>query len=801
MIQPHSRPLSNLIALLLATSALAAPAAVFAQAPEPQAEPQAQPPLPQINIGRRVDRIVVRGNERIEASTVISYLPVQVGTQVTEAQVGEAISALGQSGLFATETITIEGTDLIVEVVENPIINRVIFEGEKALKEDKLSDEVSVKPRGIFTRARVQQDVQRLLELYRQSGRISATITPKIVELPQKRVDLIFEIDEGPKSGVLDINFLGNTQFTDSDLADVIRTERSSWYKILSNDANYDPDRVEYDESLLREYYRNRGYYDFEVLSSVSELRPDKNGFVLTFTVDEGRQYHLGELKVETELNRLDGAILQRLLPIQSGELYQASKIQAAEDALVFAAGSVGFAFVDIQAIPTPHPDTGLLDFTFKVSEGPRVYVERIDIVGNTETLDRVIRREMQLVEGDAFNRGLLDRSRQNIAALRFFKDQEIVELPGSAPDKTVLRVNITEQPTGELAFSAGYSSIDQLIIDASVVQRNFRGRGQYLNAQARTGSFQQNVSFSFTEPRFRGRHLGAGFDLYSYRYDFEEQAGYTINKTGGNLRMAFPLSLNSSVQLQYSLTTDDLKVSSLTCSAVVRPTLCNQVGSKLTSLVGATWSMNKLNDPVNATRGYTISVSQELAGLGGDINYLKGTIDASWYYGFNRDFIFSATGQAGFIAGFGGDAVRINDRFFKGGQTFRGFDIAGIGPRDTTFKNALGGKNFGIASLELTVPTFLPENIPVKASLFTDFGTLGGVDREDRISCSGSAPPICNVNPAIKDDYALRASAGISIGWKVPGLGPIQLDFSRVLAKQPYDVTQSFRFSTSTRF
>jgi len=792
--------LRPLAAALLATTALAAPglAAAQQQAPAPVAQAQSRSAF--------INRIVVRGNERIESSTVVSYLPIQVGTVVSDAQLDEAINVLTQSGLFATATMSVEGADLVVVVVENPIINRVIFEGEKALKEDKLTDEVQVRPRGIFTSARVTQDVQRLLDVYRRSGRISATITPKIVELPQKRVDVIFEIDEGPKSGLLDVNFLGNAQFKDTDLRDVIVTERSAWYKFLSTNANYDPDRVEYDESLLREHYRNRGYYDFRVVSSIAELKPDKNGFALTFTVDEGQEYKFGTVKVETTLNKLDGRVLELVLqPVMpTGSIYRDSAVEAARDALTFAAGRVGFAFVDINQRHERNPETGTIDTVFTVTEGPRVYVERIDIVGNTQTLDKVIRREMQLVEGDAFNQSLLDRSEQGIEALRFFKDGEegvqIEQLPGTAADKTVLRVAVIEQPTGQLAFSAGYSSIDQLVIDFSVEQRNFRGRGQDFRAVARTGAFQRNVNISFTEPRFMGRNLGAGFDLYGYRYDFEREAGYIINQTGANMRVGFPLNQQSYLQLIYSLRTDDVEVSQLTCSFAQRPALCDQVGSKYTSLAGVTWQMDKTNDPRTPSRGYRLQGTQSFAGLGGDINYLKTELQGSWYYGFNRDLIFSATSDFGFIAGYGGDSIRVNDRFFKGGQTFRGFETAGIGPRDISFGNALGGKLYSITSLELTIPTFLPENLPVKASLFTDFGTLGGIDRIDKIGCTQGSPPVCNLNPSVKDSYALRAAAGISIGWRSP-LGPIQFDISKVLAKEKYDKTESFRFSTSTKF
>src|SRR5690606_31259551 len=349
------------------------------------------------------------------------------------------------------------------------------------------------------------------------------TVTPKIVELPQKRVDLIFEIEEGPKSGVLRVNFLGNQEFSDNDLRDVVVTEQSAWYKFFSSNANYDPDRLEYDKEQLRKHYRNRGFYDFRVVSAVAELAPDKNGFVVTYTLDEGPEYKFGKVSVETELERLNKEALTALLPIRTGQTYQDEAIEQATDSLTFAAGAAGFAFVDVRPRYTANPETRTVDVTFQVREGPRVYVDRIDIVGNTQTLDHVIRREMNVVEGDAYNRVLVDRSRNQIRALGFFKEVAIEELPGSAPDRTTLQVRVEEQPTGELSFSAGYSSVDQLVLDLGVTQRNFRGRGQDLRARISVGSYRQIVDFSFTEPRFLGRDLRATLDLYHFRQDYSE--------------------------------------------------------------------------------------------------------------------------------------------------------------------------------------------------------------------------------------------------------------------------------------
>ncbi|MFN3858316.1 MAG: outer membrane protein assembly factor BamA [Caulobacter sp.] len=769
------------IAMLFASTALMAPAAAYAQ----------------VQSGGVIQRIVVTGNERIEASTVASYLPIQPGDTVDPARLDLALKTLFRTELFSDVKIEFQNGDLLVRVVENPIINRVVFEGNSSIKDDKIRDELTIRPRGIFTKAKVQADVQRIIELYRRAGRISVTVTPKVVELPQKRVDLIFEISEGPKSGVLDINFLGNAEYSDGDLAGVVVTEESAWYKFLSSNDNYDPDRVEYDKEQLRKFYRNRGYYDFRIISAVAELAPNRNGFVITYTLEEGPRYRFGKVSVETELKKLDGAVLEQLLPIRSGELYQDTKIEQATDALTFAAGAAGFAFVDVRPRYVPNRENNTVDVVFVVREGPRVYVDRIDIVGNNRTLDSVIRREISVSEGDAYNRVLVDRSRNQIRALGFFKEVTIEEVPGSAPDRTGLRVTVEEQPTGELTFSAGYSSVDQLILDLGISERNFRGRGQNLRARVSVGSLRQQVDFSFTEPRFLNRDLRAGVDLYTYRYDFSEQTAFDTATTGLNLRAGFPLTANASMGVRYVLRSDDVQVDDSLCNAgAVSTILCAQRGSNITSAIGYTVRYDRRNDPINPTRGFYVELNQDLAGVGGDVNYLRTEASGGWYYGFNKDFIFSATGSAGYIDGWRGDNVRINDRFYKGGNTFRGFETAGLGPRDTSLGrgDALGGKMFAIGTFELTVPTFLPEQYGIKAALFTDFGTLGMLDDIDRQVSPGV------FDPDIEDGLGLRAAAGISIFWRSP-MGPIRFDFSQVLAKEDYDKTETFRFSTSTRF
>ncbi len=739
-----------------------------------------------------IRRIVVQGNERIESGTVISYMPIAPGDSVDSAKLDLAIKTLNRTDLFSDVRMEVDGTDLIVRVVENPIINQVIFEGNSSINNDKLRDETNLHPRSIFTKAHVQADVQKMVELYRRGGRISAQITPKVVELPQKRVDLVYEIYEGPKTGILRVNFLGNKAFNDAALRDVVVTKESSWYKFFASNDNYDPDRIEYDREQLRKYYTNKGYYDFHIVSSIAELEPNQRNFVVTYTMDEGAKYKFGKLTVKTDLKKLNGDVLKVLLPIREGQTYQSDRIENAVDSLTFAAGAAGFAFVDIRPRYTANKASKTVDVVFEVKEGPRVYIERIDIIGNTRTLDPVIRREMRLAEGDAYNRVLVDRSKTEIKRLDFFKTVDVEQLPGSAADKTILRVKVQEQPTGTLSFGAGYSSVDKLLLDAGITESNFRGRGQDVRLRASVGSLRQQIDFAFTEPRFQGRDLRAGFTLYYTKYDFTSQAGFNSESLGGGLNLGFPLSVNTFLQGRYLIHTDKVLVDSSLCAeGAISITICDQRGSSLTSQVGYSLYLDQRNDPIHPTRGFVMTLKQDFAGLGGTVRYLKTELEGSTYYGIAPGWTASFVGSGGYIMGWGNDDIRINDRFFKGGNTFRGFEIAGIGPRDTNpnLQEALGGKMYIIGTTELTLPNYLPEQYGIRTSLFSDFGTLGLVDKD-----------VKQGNPTVKDDLGLRASAGLSVFWTSP-MGPIRLDFSQVLAKEDYDKTETFRFSTSTQF
>jgi outer membrane protein insertion porin family len=787
-----------------------------------------------------IRRVLVEGNQRIEAATIQSYLSVGPGSAFEPEQLDLSLKALFATGEFADVAFERRGNDLVVQVSENPIVNRVLYEGNRALSLDTLGEEVRIKPRNVFTPARVQADVQRILELYRRRGRFAASVTPEYRPLSQNRVDLVFVITEGPTTGVRAVNFLGNESFSDQRLRGQIVTEETEWWRFFSTNANYDPDRLEVDRDRLRRFYQNQGYADFQVVSAVAELAPDRSNFNVTFTINEGPRYDFGDLKVTTALDKLDGNLLVQLLPIQTGTRFRGDLIERAEEALKFAAGSAGYPFVDVRRRFNRNPETGTLDIEFFIDEGPRVYIERINIVDNTQTLDRVIRREMQLTEGDAFNRVLLDDSRRRIRSLGIFKEVEITEEEGSEPDRAIVNVKVEEQPTGELNAAVGFSSVDNFFFDLSASQRNFLGRGQFVRVRWQQSSRTRQIDLRFREPRFMDRNLVAGGDLFATQQDFLEEAGFEQDSVGGGLSVGFPLTNRASINLRYRVANENVIINSLTqdfadldgdgnlddldgdglpdlqvvdsCETGLPAPICRQRGERLSSILGYDVGVDQRDDPTEPKNGYFVTFAQDLAGVGGEVRYLRTEAIGAVYHALFPDringLVLSGRFSAGHMVGWGGETIRINDRFFKGGDSFRGFDIAGVGPRqffETTdpatgnterfFTDAIGGKSYAIGTVELALPLGLPREYGLTASLFTEFGTVAFVD-----SIDAEVRTVGTTRVGVVDDPGLRASAGLSVGWDSP-FGPVQFDFSRILSKEDFDRTETFRFSTRTRF
>ncbi len=755
--------------------------------------------------GPVVQHINVEGNQRIEESTVLSYMVIHEGQAYSQQQVDQSLKTLYGTGLFADVQIQQSNGTVTVKVVENPIINRIAFEGNSKVSQKTLEDEVQLKPRMVFTRAKVQSDVSRIIEIYRRSGRFAAQVEPKTVQLAQNRVDLVFEINEGPTTGVSRIIFIGNKAFSDGTLRDKIATGESVWWNFLQSNDNYDPDRLTFDREQLRRYYLSQGYADFRVVSAVAELAPDRSGFYITFTIEEGEKYNFGKVEIDTKLKDIQLGDLQQLIRFEPGEQYNAEMIDKSVDALTLAAGTKGYAFVDIRPRVRRNKDDRTVDVVFKIEEGPRVYIERINIVGNTRTLDKVIRREIRLVEGDAFNRVLENRSRSRIRGLGFFKKVEITEEPGSAADRTVLNVEVEEQSTGEFSVSAGFSSADNIVGAVSLTEKNLLGRGQFLRLQVSISSIRQQVDLRFTEPYFLDRNMSAGFDLYNTHSVYEESF-YEADIRGVGLRLGFPLSEYGRVGMRYTLRQDDI-----TFTGVLNPSQKAQLQSEgvtLLSLVGYTYAYDEKDDPIEPKNGFDFTLSQDVSGLGGDKEYVKTELNSNWYKRlWFDDLVLNVSAAAGYIVSYGDGPLEINDRFFKGGGSFRGFKTSGIGPRETAVVAgqtpfSVGGEAYAIGTVELRFPNFLPDELGIKTSVFSDFGTVGLV--QDKAPCffagGNPATPDPTTDTCIKDDLALRASAGLSVYWNSP-FGPVRLDFSQILNKEDYDQTESFRFSAGTKF
>jgi len=747
--------------------------------------------------GRIIQDVSVEGNVRTETSTVQAYMLLDEGDAYSAETADATLKLLFDTGYFTDIAIDMRGTTLAVIVVENPMINRVIFRGNRALDDEDLSEEVELRARTFFTPAQVQADVQRILELYRRQGRFSAQVNPQIVELEQNRVDLVFDINDGPETGVRRINFLGNDVYSDRRLRGVIATQESKFWRLFSSNDNYDPDRLTFDREQLRRFYLSKGYADFRVVNSVAELTPDREDFFITFSVEEGEQYTVGSVEVNTELERLDGEFLRRLVPINEGEVYNADFIENSIDNLTFFAGSQGYAFVDVSPRVRRDREDFTVDLSFEVNEGPRVYIERINIVGNTRTLDRVIRREFRLSEGDAFNRVLVERSRARVRGLGFFESVEITEEPGSLADRTVLNVQVEEQPTGEISFGLGFSSTDAYVFDLSVTERNLLGRGQFLRFAVQLSERTRQVDLRFTEPNFLGRSLSAGFDIFQVRNNFLE-ANFATETSGAGIRFGFPISQNNRLNLNYTIRREGIDPDDGVCDAGSIEPICNIQDNTWLSVAGYTFTQDHRDDFLEPRSGHFLSVSQQLAGLGGDIHFLRTELDARFYHapfsrGIFEDVVFSLRGTGGYIFDWGtDDGLRPSDRFYKGGSTFRGFEPAGVGPRSRLSTDPVGGRMYAIGTAEIGFPLPTPDALGLDAAIFTDFGTVGLLSDDD---ISGPAR-----RQFFDDDLTLRASVGVSVFWDSP-FGPVRLDFAHVLAREDYDRTEGFRFSGGTRF
>jgi len=759
--------------------------------------------------------IVVQGNRRVEAGTIRSYFKPGPGGRLGPAEINEALKALYATGLFSDVRISHSGGRLVVSVIENPVINQVAFEGNKKAKDTQLQAEVQSKARGTLSKPTVQADVQRIIEIYHRTGRFDVTVVPKIIELPNNRVNLVFEIHEGPKTGVKEIRFVGAHAFSWGRLKNVIKTTETNWlYGFLQTTDIYDPDRVEADRDLLRRFYLKHGYADVRILSAVGEYDPARKGFIVTFTIDEGSQYHVGTVDVISNVHALDPASLRDSVKLSSGNVYNADLVQKSVEAMTIEAAKHGYAFATVRPRGDRNFQKKRINLVFVVEEGVRAYIERINIRGNTRTRDYVIRREFDIGEGDPYNRALIDRAERRLKNLNYFKTVKITNEPGSAPDRIVINVNVEEKSTGQFSISGGYSTADGFLAQVSIADRNLMGRGQFAKASVSYGQNVRGFDFSFVEPYLFGYRMAGGIDLYARQNLSTNYVSYDTKSIGGTLRLGFALTEELALQPHYSLYQTEINIpsqyncypASSTCTPASLPVrLAAADGRVTTSLVGYTLTYNTLDNVNSPTSGLYASITQDFAGLGGDVNFIRTMAQTRTYYEVLPDIVGVFKLQGGQVASWGGKSLRMQDEFFMGPNLVRGFAPAGIGPRDLTSgttNDALGGSLFWGSSVELQTPLFfLPKEIGIKFATYVDAGSLW--DYQGPTSGQGQT-----IQVGLDSFSDIRSSAGVGLIWDSP-LGPLRFDVAYPLTKycstlggtEVCDRTQVFRFSGGAKF
>ena len=759
------------------------PAAPGGETPAVGPPPTGVPTVP----GAILEGVVVQGNQRVEPETIVSYMSIRQGDAFGVNDINESLKRLFATGLFADVAIRREGNFLIVRVVENPIINRIAFEGNLRVKDEVLEQEVQLRPRVVYTRTRVQSDVKRILDVYRRSGRFGATVEPKIILLKQNRVDLVFEIAEGPLTEIKRVSFIGNRRYSDRTLKGEIFTRESAWYRFFSPADTYDPDQLAFDQESLRRFYLKNGYADFRVLSAVAELTPDKDAFFITFTIEEGERYKFGKLDVVSKIPDIEPEPLKDLITVDEGDWYNAGELENSILELTTEVGNQGYAFVDVRPNVRRDRESSTIAITFEIQEGPRVFVERIDIGGNVRTLDQVIRREFRVIEGDAFNAAKLNRSRQRIRNLGFFSRVDVTNEPGSAPDKTVVKVDVAEQSTGELGLGAGFSTTEGVLANLVLRERNLLGKGQDLRATITVSQIRQQFDIGFTEPYFLDRNLKAGIDLFHTTSDNSDFSSFKSTRTGGGLRLGYEINERWSQRLRYTLKQDVVENVPDTASLAIK----QQEGTNLTSLIGQDLMYDLRDSSIDTKKGFFARLSTDYAGVGGDLHYVRGKLSTGVYYPVTEDIVGSLTMTGGIIRDLEDEGVRITDRYFLGGSTLRGFQSSGVGPRDLATGDSLGGKQIYYGSLQFRFPIGLPDEFGITGSLFSDFGSLSDIDED---------PDQDLAFALVVDEPSLRASWGIGIAWKSP-VGPLSMDFAWPLKQEEFDKTEVFRLSFGTRF
>ncbi|MAS45689.1 MAG: outer membrane protein assembly factor BamA [Rhodobacteraceae bacterium] len=796
---------ARLLAVLL-VAAPVGPALVGALAPTPAAAQDA--PV----IGR-VDSILVEGARRVDDATIKAYMTVVEGEPATAADINASLRRLLDTGLFEDVTISPLGSGLLVQVKEAAYINLVAFEGNEEVKDETLRGSIRSTSRSAFSRAKADRDAQTLLELYRRSGRYGATVEPVIIERDNNRVDLVFEIDEGQPTGIRSIAFVGNRAFSDRRLRSAIGTKENGLLAFLYSTGTYDPDRLEYDKELLRRHYLDRGYADFRVLSAVAELADDREDFLLTFTVDEGEVYEFGKLDIDIRIPGIDPEPLRAVFEMEEGEAYSISEVDTAIENLIFELGQRGYVFLDVRPRANKNEETRTIDVTLEASEGPRVYIERIEIVGNSRTVDRVLRREFHVAEGDAYNALEIEAARSRLRALGFFGQVDVRTERGGADDRAVVKVEVEEKLTGSISLGLGFSSSDGPGGDISITEQNFLGRGQFVQASVQVAGYKQAVQFNFEEPALLDRDLAAGFNIGYVQIDRTYESSYQETNIGFRPYLEFPVADDQRLRLKYRISSDEIR----DVTRYASPAIFEDEGSALTSSIGAVWTLDRRNDVLEPTRGYRVGFDQELAGLGGDTAYTRSVASAKVWQGFLDDqLVASAEIEGGAMFSFGDD-LRVSDRFYMGGDDFRGFARDGIGPRDVSVisvrerdsdgnlvtpanrinvqrDDALGGQYYAMLRTNVSFPLGLPDEFGIYGGLFADVGTVWGLD-QTTYSDKFNRPDV-----TIDDSAIIRASIGASLFIDSP-FGPLRFNFALPVVREDYDAREYFRFTIGGRF
>jgi outer membrane protein insertion porin family len=769
-------------------------------------------------LAQSASSIVVEGNRRVESETIRSYFG---SGPLTPSQIDAGLKGLYGTGLFQDIQIRQAGGRLIVTVIENPVINRIAFEGNIKAKDEQLLGEIQSKPRGTLSRPMVQSDTQRIIEQYRRNGRFNVAVVPKIIELPNNRVDLVFEVNEGKKTGVKSIRFVGNRYYSDFRLKDIIKTTETNLLSFLKSSDVYDPDRIEADRDLLRRFYLKHGFADVRILSAVGEFDPSVNAFIVTFTIEEGERYTFGVVDIQSNVRAVDAASVAGKLRAKSGAVYNAEAVEKSVEAISVDVARRGYPFAVVRPRGERDFEARKVNVAFVVDEGPRAYIERIQIRGNTRTRDFVIRREFDLAEGDAYNRALVDRAERRLKNLGYFKSVKITNEPGTSPDRVVINVEVEEQSTGEFSISGGYSTADGWLGEVSVGERNLLGRGQAARAAVQYGQRAKGFELSFVEPYFLDYRMALGLDVFAKQTTGQDFTSYDTQTIGGAVRLGFELREDLTLQLRYSIYQQELTLQDgfSSCYSTV-PWLpgvsngpasnCTNVsivpslpvrlsfnqGAQLTSMAGYSLIYNTLDNNRNPTAGIRGELKQEFAGLGGDANFIRSTGDIRFFHEVFPDFIGSLRLQAGNISSWGSNnQLRFNDQFQGGPNLVRGFRQNGFGPRDVTSyttQDAIGGTNFWAASVELQIPLhFIPKDVGIRAAIFADAGSVWNY--RGPTSVPGETM-------LFEDSKLIRTSVGAGLVWDSP-FGPLRFDYAIPLTKEGYDIVQEFRFGGGTRF